>query len=83
MRAQEFLHEYKEKFNQAMRYNEIKPVKTKMKTYVVKIKLQQTGYTNIVDTTVMARTPEMARRILRQQYNNKHVVVGQPRELKV
>jgi hypothetical protein len=66
-----------------MRYKEIKPVKTKIKTYVVKIKLQQTGYTNIIDTTVMARTPEMARRILRQQYNNKHVVVGQPKELKV
>jgi len=66
-----------------MRYNEIKPVKTKMKTSVVKIKLQQTGYTNIIDTTVMARTPEMARRLLRQQYNNKHVVVGQPKELKV
>lgn len=65
-----------------MRYKEIKPVKSKLKTYAVKLKLQQTGYTNIIDTTVVARTPEMARRVLRQQYNNKHVIVGQPREIK-
>lgn len=66
-----------------MRYKEIKPVKNKLKTYAVKLKLQQTGYKNIIDTTIVARNPEMARRLLRQQYNNKHVIVGQPRELKV
>jgi len=53
-----------------------------LKTYAVKIKLKQLGYTNIVDTQVQARTPEMARRILRTQYNNPNVVVGQPKELK-
>jgi hypothetical protein len=53
-----------------------------LKTYAVKIKLKQPGYTNIVDTQVQARTPEMARRILRTQYNNPNVVVGQPKELK-
>ena len=53
-----------------------------LNTYAVKIKLKQHGYTNIIDTQVQARTPEMARRILRTQYNNKNVVVGQPRELR-
>ena len=56
--------------------------KRKLKTYAVKLKLKQTGYSNMIDTTVMARNPEMARRLLRQQYGDKHVVVGQPRELK-
>lgn len=53
-----------------------------LKTYTVKVKLKQIGYTNIVDTTVQARTPEMARRIIRAQYNNRNVIVGQPREIK-
>jgi len=53
-----------------------------LKTYAVKLKLKQPGYTNIVDTQVQARTPEMARRILSAQYNNRNVVVGQPRELR-
>lgn len=53
-----------------------------LKTYAIKLKLKQPGYTNIIDTTVQARTPEMARRILRAQYNNRHVIVGQPREIK-
>jgi hypothetical protein len=53
-----------------------------LNTYAVKIKLKQQGYTNIVDTQVQARTPEMARKILRTQYNNPNVVVGQPRLLR-
>jgi hypothetical protein len=53
-----------------------------LKTYMVKIKLKQPGYTNLVDTTVQARTPEMARKIIRAQYNNSNVVVGQPKEIK-
>jgi hypothetical protein len=53
-----------------------------LNTYAVKIKLKQQGYTNIVDTQVQARTPEMARKILRAQYNNPNVVVGQPRLLR-
>lgn len=54
----------------------------KLKTYAVKLKLQQSGYTTQVDTTVQARNPEMARRLLRQQYGDKHILVGQPRELR-
>lgn len=56
--------------------------KSRLRTYVVKLRLKQPGYTNLIDTTVMARNPEMARRILRRQYGDKHVVVGQPKELK-
>ena len=66
-----------------MRYDDFKPQKKPiMKTYAVKLKLRHLGHTNIIDTTVVARTPEMARRILRQQYDNKHVIVGQPKEIK-
>lgn len=54
----------------------------KLKTFAVKIKLKQKGYTNIIDTTVVARSPEMARKILRQTYNNKNVIVGQPKEIR-
>jgi hypothetical protein len=57
-------------------------IKKKLKTYTVKLNLKQSGYNNIVDTTVMARNPEMARRLLRQQYGDKHILVGQPRELR-
>jgi hypothetical protein len=53
-----------------------------LKTYIVKVKLKQPGYTNIIDTTVQARTHEMARKIIRAQYNNSQVIVGQPKEIK-
>jgi len=35
-----------------------------------------------MDTTVQARTPEMARRMIRNQYGSHSVLVGQPRLLK-
>lgn len=53
-----------------------------LKTWQVKLKLRHAGHTNIVDTTVQARTAEMARRILRAQYNTPQVQIGQPRELR-
>ena len=53
----------------------------RMKTYQVRLRLKQRGYTQHMDTTVMARNPEQARRIIRQQYNDRNVIVGQPREL--
>lgn len=53
----------------------------RLKTYVVRVKLRQIGYIQQMDTTVQARNPEQARRIIRQQYDNKNVIVGQPREL--
>jgi len=57
-------------------------IKRKLKTYAVKLKLQSNGATTILDTTVQARNPQMARIVLKQQYGNSHVIVGQPRELK-
>ena len=54
----------------------------RMKTYVVRLRLKQKGYTQHMDTTVMARNPEQARRLLRQQHGDQSVIVGQPRELK-
>jgi hypothetical protein len=53
-----------------------------LRTYAAKVRLKQTGYENIIDTTVQARNPEMARRLIRQQYGDRNVIVGQPRELK-
>jgi GNAT superfamily N-acetyltransferase len=56
--------------------------KPQLKTYAARVKLKQLGYTNIVDATVMARNPEMARRLLHQLYGGNSSVVGQPREIK-
>ena len=56
--------------------------KPQLKTYAARVKLKQSGYTNIVDATVMARNPEMARRLLHQLYGGNSSVVGQPREIK-
>ena len=53
----------------------------KLKTYAVRLRLRQKGYTQHMDSTVMARNPEQARRIVRQQYGDRNVLVGQPREL--
>ena len=53
-----------------------------LRNYAVKVQLKQPGYKNIIDTTVVARNPEMARRLVRQQYGDRNVMVGQPRELK-
>ena len=65
-----------------MRLAEITLPKTKLKTYVVKLKLKSTGYTQILDTTVQAVNAQMARKIISTQYNSTHVLIGQPREIK-
>jgi hypothetical protein len=49
-----------------------------MNTYAVKIRLPQTGYTTIMNTTVQARTPEMARRMIRSLYGSRTALVTQP-----
>lgn len=56
--------------------------KNKLKTYSAKIRLKQTGYENIIDTTIQARTPEMARRMLRQLYGGASNLIGQPKLIK-
>ena len=50
-----------------------------LKTFRVKLRLRQPGYTQHMDSTVQARNAEQARRILRTQYQNRNVIVGQPR----
>jgi hypothetical protein len=65
-----------------MRLAEITLPKTKLKTYVVRLKLKSIGYTQILDTTVQAVNPQMARKIIANQYNSTHVLIGQPREIK-
>ena len=65
-----------------MRLAEITLPKTKLKTYVVKLKLKSTGYTQILDTTVQAVNAQMARKIIATQYHSTHVMIGQPREIK-
>lgn len=52
-----------------------------LRTYVVKLKLKQQGYTNMFDTTIQARNPQQARVLMRQLYGDQHIIVGQPREL--
>lgn len=65
-----------------MRYSEIRPkLVTDLRTYTAKVKLRQPGYLTMIDVTVQARNPEMARRILRQQYS-ANAIVGQPKELR-
>lgn len=56
--------------------------KPALKTYVVRMKLKQRGYEQQMDTTVQARNPEQARRVIRSQYGNAGVMIGQPRELR-
>lgn len=64
-----------------MRIKEL--VDRQMRTYRVRIKLKQPGgYTQQMYTTVVARNPEQARRIIRAQYGTPSVLVGQPKELK-
>lgn len=56
--------------------------KNRLKTYSARIKVQQTGYDSIIDATVQARNPEMARRLFRQLYGGRSQMIGQPRLLK-
>ena len=65
-----------------MRLAEIAQSKTRMKTYLVRLKLKSIGYTQILDTTIQAVNHQMARKIIANQYNSTHVMIGQPREIK-
>ena len=60
-----------------MRYREIK--NSKLKNYLVKLQFKSLGYTQQINTMVQASSPEMARRLLKQQYQNPNVLIGQPR----
>jgi hypothetical protein len=67
-----------------MRLKEIaQPKKSKLKTYEIRIKIPGTdGTTTNTRTTVMAVNPQMARKIIANQYDSTHVLIGQPREIK-
>jgi len=64
-----------------MRADDFLPIPARLKTYAVKLKIKQSGYTTMLDTTIQARNPQQARQILHRQYNDRNVIVGQPREL--
>lgn len=53
-----------------------------LNTYLVRIRLPQQGHKIMMDTTVQARTPEMARRMIRAQYGDRTALVSQPRLIK-
>jgi hypothetical protein len=53
----------------------------RLKTYIATLKIRQGATYQRMDTTVVARSPEQAKRLLIQQYN-KDVVVGRPREMR-
>jgi hypothetical protein len=63
-----------------MRLSEIKS--NILRTYALRVRLPQQGYTNIIDLTVQARTPEMARRLVKNLYGPSHKILSQPREIK-
>lgn len=66
-----------------MRLHEIAELKkSKIKSYAVKVKIKSVGYTNIIDTIVYAVNPQMARKLVRVQYNSPSAEIGQPREIK-
>ena len=53
-----------------------------LKTFAVRIRLPQKGYTVQMDTVVQARNPEMARRMIANLYGGKTVLVHAPRLIK-
>ena len=65
-----------------MRAQDFISADTGLKTFGVRLQLKQQGYTQQFDTTIQARTANQARSIVRAQYNNRNVIVGQPREIK-
>ena len=68
-----------------MRLAEIaQPKKSKLKNYAVRLKIPGlSGAVYITDTSVMAVNPQMARKIVQVQYNVPHIIIGQPREIKL
>jgi len=53
----------------------------RLKTYLVTLKIDQGATYQRMDTTVTARNPEQAKRLVIQQYG-KNIVVGRPREMR-
>ena len=53
----------------------------RLKTYLVTLKIQQGSTYQRMDTTITARNPEQAKRLIQQQYG-RNIVVGRPREMR-
>ena len=53
-----------------------------LNTYIIKIRLKQKSHSVMMDTTVQARDPEMARRMILNLYGPTASLVGQPRPIK-
>lgn len=52
----------------------------KLRTYLVRLRISnQKGRKDLLNTTVQARNAEQARRIIRTQYNDPNIMVGQPK----
>lgn len=51
------------------------------KFFAAKVKIKQTSYSQIIDTTVTAKNQEMARRLIKAQYG-KTALVSNVREIK-
>lgn len=68
-----------------MRLHEIaQPKKTKLKSYTVRVKIPgPNGTSTNTNTIVIATNPQMARKLVQVQYNVPHIMIGQPREVKL
>jgi hypothetical protein len=51
------------------------------KFWGARVKVKQPGYSQMIDTTITAKTKEMARRLLRAQYG-KDALINNIREIK-
>lgn len=54
---------------------------TGFKFYKVKVKVKAAGFTQIVDTTVTAKSPYMARRLAREQFGAQ-AILGDVKEIR-
>lgn len=60
-----------------MRASQFLPAK--MKLYQVRVKVKQKGYTQMIDTTITAPNPDLARRLVRDQFG-ADAIVGNVKE---
>lgn len=66
-----------------MRAREIIPgLPRGLNTYRVRLRLRQPGNDMLMWTTVQARNQDQARRIVRGQYGDRNVIVGNPKLLR-
>lgn len=59
----------------------IEEITGQFKFFAAKVRVKQTGYSQIIDTTITAKNQEMARRLIKAQYG-KTALVSNVREVK-